>query len=130
MGGSDIFVMPNVRVAGDVEGFGLVAIEAANAGLLVVASRLEGIVDAVIDGTTGYLCESLNADAWTGRLTDLLADPERAREAAGAFSLASRRLASFERMARDLPAALGISEADGPADELTSGGPPEEQQPS
>lgn len=51
---ADVFVMPNIPVAGDIEGFGIVALEAAAAGLPVVASDLEGIKGAIIDGKTGY----------------------------------------------------------------------------
>jgi phosphatidylinositol alpha-1,6-mannosyltransferase len=54
-GGADVFVMPNVVVPGTMEGFGLVALEAAAAGLPVVASDIEGIRDAVVDGETGLL---------------------------------------------------------------------------
>lgn len=52
---SDVFVMPNITVPGDVEGFGIVAIEAASCGLPVVASNIQGLRDAVMDGKTGYL---------------------------------------------------------------------------
>lgn len=54
---SDIFIMPNISVDGDIEGFGIVALEAGAAGLPVIASNLQGIRDAVIDGQTGYLVE-------------------------------------------------------------------------
>ena len=50
---ADIFVMPNVKVEGDVEGFGMVAIEASCCGVPVVASNIEGIKDAVKDGENG-----------------------------------------------------------------------------
>lgn len=52
---ADVFVMPNISVKGDKEGFGLVLIEAGYCGTPVVASNIEGIKDAVIDGKTGSL---------------------------------------------------------------------------
>lgn len=52
---ADVLVMPNRSVPGDMEGFGLVALEASAAGTPVVASDLEGVRDAVIDGETGLL---------------------------------------------------------------------------
>ncbi len=61
---SDIFVMPNIRVPGDMEGFGIVAIEAGTAGLPVVASNLQGIKDAVIDGKTGILVEEGDVEGY------------------------------------------------------------------
>ncbi|HRH93984.1 MAG TPA: glycosyltransferase family 4 protein [Candidatus Peribacteria bacterium] len=50
---TDILLMPNVPVAGDMEGFGMACIEAAARGLPTVAARLEGITDAVIQDETG-----------------------------------------------------------------------------
>lgn len=52
---SDIFVQPNIPVVGDMEGFGIAVIEASAAGLPVVASRLEGLQDAIADGENGLL---------------------------------------------------------------------------
>ena len=58
-----LFVMPNVPTEGDMEGFGIVCIEASAAGTPVLASRMEGITDAVIDGKTGRFFEPLNAES-------------------------------------------------------------------
>lgn len=58
---ADIFVMPNIKVKGDMEGFGIVALEAASCGLPVVASNIEGIKDAVLEGKTGFLIEEKNS---------------------------------------------------------------------
>ncbi len=69
---ADIFVMPNVEVAGDIEGFGIVAIEAAAAGLPVVASRLQGIREAVREGENGILLPWDDPAAFVGRLNKLM----------------------------------------------------------
>lgn len=61
---ADIFVMPNVPVPNDIEGFGLVAVEAASCGALVVASDMEGIRDAIADGKNGYLVPAEDTTAF------------------------------------------------------------------
>jgi phosphatidyl-myo-inositol dimannoside synthase len=53
--GADLFIMPNVPVAGDIEGFGVVMVEAGAAGLPVIAADLEGIRDVVAAGENGVL---------------------------------------------------------------------------
>ncbi len=70
----DLFVQPNIPVDGDMEGFGLVVLEAGSAGVPVVASRLEGLVDAIHDEKNGFLVKHSNADAWCKKITLLLAD--------------------------------------------------------
>jgi phosphatidylinositol alpha-1,6-mannosyltransferase len=65
---ADICVLPNIRTPGDMEGFGISAIEAGAAGVPVVASNLEGIRDAVIDGVTGYLVAEKDPEAFRGRI--------------------------------------------------------------
>ncbi|MGD2271370.1 MAG: glycosyltransferase family 4 protein [Desulfobacterales bacterium] len=54
---ADIFVMPNITVGNDIEGFGISLLEAGSCGLPVVASNLQGIKDAVVEGRTGVLVE-------------------------------------------------------------------------
>ncbi len=61
------------------EGFGLVALEAALAARPVVASRVEGIPEVVVDGETGLLVAPGDADALAAAIEVLLADPARAR---------------------------------------------------
>ena len=81
MGGCDVFVMPNIAVPGDVEGFGIVAIEAAASGLPVVAARLEGIPDAVSDGDNGYLLPSEDAAAFASAIERLVGNAAERSEA-------------------------------------------------
>ncbi len=61
---ADLFLMPNVAVTGDAEGFGISVIEATAHGVPVLASDLEGLRDAVIDGVTGRLVASGDVEAW------------------------------------------------------------------
>ncbi|MCP4625474.1 MAG: glycosyltransferase family 4 protein [bacterium] len=65
---ADVFIMPNIPVANDIEGFGIAIIEAGSCGLPVVASNLEGIKDAVIDQKTGYLVDEGDIDGFLGRI--------------------------------------------------------------
>jgi phosphatidyl-myo-inositol dimannoside synthase len=77
---SDLFVMPNIPVQNDIEGFGLVALEAAAAGRYVVASRLDGIPEAIVPGQNGTLIDPLDSEAYVDSILDLLADDERREE--------------------------------------------------
>ncbi len=61
--GADLFIMPNIPVPHDLEGFGVVMLEAAlGGGLPTIAARLEGIQDVISEGVNGHLIES--GDAW------------------------------------------------------------------
>ena len=58
---ADLFVMPNRELPdGDVEGFGIVYLEANAYGKPVIAGKSGGVLDAVIDGETGILVNSNN----------------------------------------------------------------------
>jgi glycosyltransferase involved in cell wall biosynthesis len=77
--GADVFVMPNINVPGDIEGFGLVLLEASTCALPVVAADTEGILDAVEDGKNGVLVPSGDAQAFQREISRFLADPARAK---------------------------------------------------
>ncbi len=70
----DLFVQPNITVEGDMEGFGLVVLEATAGGRVVVASALEGLKDAIQDGKNGFLVESANQEKWLKKIEIILAD--------------------------------------------------------
>jgi glycosyltransferase involved in cell wall biosynthesis len=84
---ADIFLMPNIPVAGDMEGFGLVALEASSCGCMVLAAKLEGIPDAIIDGQNGRLLEPQNASAWAHAVTGELKARSLSAGAARRFTL-------------------------------------------
>jgi phosphatidylinositol alpha-1,6-mannosyltransferase len=57
---ADVHVFPVLDLPGDVEGFGMVAIEAAAHGLPTVAFDAGGVPDAVVEGVSGSLAEAGN----------------------------------------------------------------------
>ncbi|MEM0941165.1 MAG: glycosyltransferase family 4 protein [Bacteroidota bacterium] len=68
---ADLFVMPNLKVKGDFEGFGLVALEAASLGAICLAANVDGIPSAIKNGENGFLLESANADLWIKKINQL-----------------------------------------------------------
>lgn len=70
---ADLHIFPVLELPGDVEGFGMVALEAAAHGLPTVAFAVGGVPDAVQDGRTGTLIESGNYDGLGAALVRQLA---------------------------------------------------------
>lgn len=112
MAGADVFLAPNVPVAGDMEGFGLVTVEAAMRGTLVVAADLEGIKDAVAPGRTGILLPAGDVTAWVSELTGLLSDREKLAGTGDRFRADTQELYSLQAMGRALSASLGLGYAE------------------
>jgi phosphatidylinositol alpha-1,6-mannosyltransferase len=73
----DVFVLPALASAEDVEGFGLVLLEAAAAGKPAVATRVGGIPDAVAGGKSGLLTEPGDYRELRRSVIELLIDDER-----------------------------------------------------
>lgn len=71
-------VMPNIIIPGDMEGFGMVALEAGACGLPVVAANIEGIRAVVVDGSTGFLVDSGHVAAWISAVQRVLTTPFQA----------------------------------------------------
>lgn len=61
---SDLFLMPNLAVEGDFEGFGLVALEAVSQGTICLAAEVDGIPSAIQHDVNGRLLESGNPTVW------------------------------------------------------------------
>jgi phosphatidylinositol alpha-1,6-mannosyltransferase len=80
---ADVFVFPGRDLPHDVEGFGMVVIEAAAAGVPAVVTSCGGIPDTVEDGTTGVIVAPEDAAGYADAVIALLLDPRR-RAALGA----------------------------------------------
>lgn len=89
----NIFAMPcRTRRAGlDVEGLGIVYLEASATGLPVICGDSGGAPDAVIDGETGYVVPGRDPRGLADRLVQLLADP------AGAAAMGDKGQAWIDR---------------------------------
>ncbi len=66
----DVFVLSSLK-----EGFGLVILEAMKHSLPVVATRVGGVPEVVVDGKTGFLVPSGDEAGLADKVTELLADP-------------------------------------------------------
>ena len=78
----EVFVMPSrSRLAGlEVEGLGIVFLEASACGLPVIAGNSGGAPDAVIDGVTGVVVDGKDQHVIATSIVNLLEDQEKARE--------------------------------------------------
>jgi phosphatidylinositol alpha-1,6-mannosyltransferase len=79
---ADVFAMPcRTRGAGlDVEGLGIVYLEASSTGVPVVAGTSGGAPETVRDGVTGRVVNGRDVDEVATAIADILADPGRAAE--------------------------------------------------
>ncbi len=97
---ANVFAMPcRTRRAGlDVEGLGIVYLEASATGLPVIGGDSGGAPDAILDGESGYVVSGVPGVA--ARITELLKDPARAK------AMGEKGLAWIDRDWREeLPAA-------------------------
>jgi phosphatidylinositol alpha-1,6-mannosyltransferase len=97
---ADVFAMPcRTRRAGlDVEGLGIVYLEASATGLPVIGGDSGGAPDAILDGESGYVVHDVAGVA--ARITELLNDPAKAK------AVGEKGLAWVDREWREeLPAA-------------------------
>ncbi len=106
----DVFAMPcRSRFGGlEVEGLGIVYLEASACELPVVVGNSGGAPDAVLDGVTGLVVDGENINQIAQAVTELLSDPEKSRQ----MGIAGRQWIinewSWDRWAQVFRGVLGI----------------------
>jgi glycosyltransferase involved in cell wall biosynthesis len=98
----DLVVLPSL-----VEGMPLAVLEAMAAGRAVVATRIGGTDEVVVDGGTGILVPPADAPALAAAIRDLLADRERMQRLGAAGRERVRSEFSVERMVAGVAATYG-----------------------
>ena len=107
-GAGDVFAMPcRTRLGGtDVEGLGIVYLEASACGLPVIAGDSGGAPDAVLPGETGFVVDGHNVDASTDWLIRLLSDRDFAQRVGAAGRAWVERAWTWDAAAATLSRAL------------------------
>lgn len=103
---ADVFAMPARLEPPDVEGFGIVFLEASACAIPVVGPDEGGPLDAIVDGETGLCCDPRDPRAVAGAVLTLLEDPARAREIGRAGRRYVERAGTWEHAAHALASAL------------------------
>jgi glycosyltransferase involved in cell wall biosynthesis len=103
---ADVFCQPNIGP----EPFGLVFIEALQAGLPIVTSAMGGGAE-IVDGSCGALVPPDDLDALTTALRDLIEDPDRRQRLGAAGPARARDLSDPARRLADLEELLAGARA-------------------
>lgn len=111
---ADVFVMPAREERPDVEGFGLVFLEANACGTPVIGSTSGGIPDAVIDGETGLLVPPAAPGPLAEAAVRLLTDAELCRRLGQGGRERVLRDGTWDRMVVQLTASISDLHHPGP----------------
>ena len=74
---ADLFIMPNIPIHADMEGFGIVMLEANLAATPAIASDLEGIKDVIEDGKNGYKIPVYDSEQFAEKIDDVLQNEKK-----------------------------------------------------
>jgi phosphatidylinositol alpha-1,6-mannosyltransferase len=115
----DLFALPNRQVGKDIEGFGMVLLEAQACGKPVLAGASGGTAETMRPKETGLVVSCDGPDDLAAQVVELLAAPDRLRQMGGAarawaverfdWTGLTRRAEQLFRQGQDLPA-LDVSE--------------------
>lgn len=101
---ADVFIMPNRESGTDIEGFGIVFLEANACGKPVVGGRSGGAVDAIADGKSGFLVNPHSPQDIAEAVIRLLADPSLARRMGEQGRVRAQQEFTWKRAARQVQA--------------------------
>ncbi len=107
---SDVFCLPARESSTDVEGFGIVFIEAASAGLPVIAGKTGGVSEAVVDGETGLLIDPTDTRELARTLLRVLGDADLRKRLGDAGRMRALRDFRWETRWSQLIAVLASGE--------------------
>ena len=96
---TDAFIMPNIRIENDMEGFGLVCLEASLCGSWVFASQTDGITDAVHDKKNGTLILPESPAEWASELNNFIEKASGFKQRIDAAKIYTKNNFDWEKMA-------------------------------
>ncbi|QDV14252.1 GDP-mannose-dependent alpha-(1-6)-phosphatidylinositol monomannoside mannosyltransferase [Rosistilla oblonga] len=99
----DLFVLANRQVGSDVEGFGMVLLEAAACGKPTIAGRSGGTSEAIADGETGFLVDGNDPAAVADTILKLHNDPALRAELGKAGRIRVERFFAWPIVAKSIP---------------------------
>ena len=91
----DVLLLPS-----RYEGLPITVLEAMAVGLPIIASRLDGIAEVLVDGESGYLVEPDDRDAFVASIHQSISDPDRSRRYSEVALAKVRKEHSAEAMTR------------------------------
>ncbi len=68
----DLFILPNRTIGQDIEGFGMVLVEAQSCGKPVIAGDSGGTKETMIVGETGFIVDATNSTKIASHVTELM----------------------------------------------------------
>lgn len=98
--GAELFLLLSQNIHHDVEGFGMVFLEAAASGLPVIGSKDCGIREAMREGVNGLLVDGRNSDECAAALRQILRDEKRKKTMGDASRAFAREMTWDRQIAR------------------------------